>query len=155
MTPRRSLLSLYLDRFSPPEGLLLLVLAVFVGAITGLASVFFVKLIFAIQDFFYGTVAAHVPYIGKGIYWVVPIAGGLLVGPLILFAQEAKGSALAARPDARGRSSRLALRWAVPSARSCTYPTNGSAIWLPAARPRALPQHSTRRSRESLLPSRC
>lgn len=91
MTPKRPTLSWYLDRFSPPEGLLLLILSVIVGATTGLASVFFVKLIFAIQDFSYGSVSEAIPFIGKWIYVIVPILGGLLVGPLILFAQEAKG----------------------------------------------------------------
>ena len=89
MTPKR--LSWYLDRFSPPEGVLLLILSVIVGASTGLASVLFVKLIFAIQDFSYGSITAVFPFLGKGIYLLVPLLGGLLVGPLILFAQEAKG----------------------------------------------------------------
>ena len=91
MTPKRSTLSWYLDRFSPPEGLLLLLLSVFVGASTGLASVFFVKLIFAIQDFSYGTLSGLLPFLGKWIYLIAPILGGLLVGPLILMAQVAKG----------------------------------------------------------------
>lgn len=91
MTPKRSVLSWYLDRFSPPEGLLLLILAVVVGAFTGLASVFFVKLIFAIQDFSYGSISDFLPFLGKWIYLIIPILGGLLVGPLILLAQEAKG----------------------------------------------------------------
>ena len=89
--PNGSFLSRALDRLSPPEGLLLLVLSVVVGAGSGLASVFFVKLIFAIQDFSYGWILAMVPALGKSIYLIVPVAGGLLVGPLILFAQEAKG----------------------------------------------------------------
>lgn len=91
MTPKISSPSRYLDRFSPPEGILLLVLAVVVGASAGLASVFFVKLIFAIQDFSYGTMSELVPALGKWIYLLVPIVGGLLVGPLILMAEEAKG----------------------------------------------------------------
>jgi CIC family chloride channel protein len=91
MTPKRSSISTYLDRFSPPEGLFLLILSVGVGAFTGLASVFFVKLIFAIQDFSYGNVSDILPFLGKWIYLIVPALGGLLVGPLILFAQEAKG----------------------------------------------------------------
>lgn len=91
MTPKRSVFSWYLDRFSPPEGLLLLILAVIVGAVTGLASVFFVKLIFAIQDFSFGSVSDFFPFLGKWIYLIIPILGGLLVGPLILLAQEAKG----------------------------------------------------------------
>lgn len=91
MTPKRPTLSWYLDRFSPPEGLLLLILSVIVGATTGVASVFFVKLIFAIQDISYGSLSEAVPFLGKWIYLVVPVVGGLLVGPLILMAQEAKG----------------------------------------------------------------
>lgn len=91
MTPKRPTLSWYLDRFSPPEAILLLILSVIVGASTGLASVFFVKLIFAIQDFSYGTISGHFTFLGKWIYVVIPVIGGLLVGPLILFAQEAKG----------------------------------------------------------------
>ncbi len=91
MTPRRSTISSYLDRFAPPEALLLLILSVFVGAITGLASVLFVKLIFGIQDLFYGSLSGVLPFLGKWIYLIVPVLGGLLVGPLILFAQEAKG----------------------------------------------------------------
>jgi CIC family chloride channel protein len=91
MTPKRPSVSSYLDRFSPPEGLVLLILSVVVGATTGLASVFFVKLIFAIQDFSYTTVFSAVPFVGKWIYVIVPVVGGLLVGPLILFAKEAKG----------------------------------------------------------------
>ncbi len=91
MTPKRSTLSSYLDRFSPPEALLLLLLSVFVGASTGLASVLFVKLIFAIQDLSYGSISDWIPSVGNWIYLIVPTLGGLLVGPLILFAQEAKG----------------------------------------------------------------
>ncbi len=91
MTPKRPSISSYLDRFSPPEGLVLLILSVIVGATTGLASVFFVKLIFTIQDFSYTTVFSTIPFVGKWIYVIVPVVGGLLVGPLILFAKEAKG----------------------------------------------------------------
>lgn len=91
MTPKRPTLSWYIDRFAPPEGLHLLILSVVVGASTGLASVFFVKLIFAIQDFSYTSVSSILPSIGNWIYVIVPVIGGLLVGPLILFAKEAKG----------------------------------------------------------------
>jgi len=91
MTPKRPTISWYLDRFAPPEGLHLLILSVVVGASTGLASVFFVKLIFAIQDFAYATTYTVLPAVGKWAYVIIPIIGGLLVGPLILFAKEAKG----------------------------------------------------------------
>ncbi|PID74414.1 MAG: chloride channel protein [Deltaproteobacteria bacterium] len=88
---KKPILSSYLDRLSPSEGLLLLILSVIVGATTGLASVFFVRLIFAIQDFSYGSLFGLVPLLGKWIYLIIPALGGLLVGPLILMAQEAKG----------------------------------------------------------------
>ena len=91
MTPKRPSISSYIDRFAPPEGLHLLVLSVVVGASTGLASVFFVKLIFAIQDFSYAATYSILPAIGKWAYVIIPVIGGLLVGPLILFAKEAKG----------------------------------------------------------------
>lgn len=91
MTPKRPVLSWYLDRFSPPEGLLLLLLSMFVGATTGLASIVFVKLIFGIQDISYGGLSSSIPFLGKSIYVIIPVLGGLLVGPLILFAKEAKG----------------------------------------------------------------
>lgn len=91
MTPKQTVLSIYLDKFSPPVGFLLLILSVAIGAGTGLAAVLFIKLIAAIQHFGYATLPALLPALGKGIYLIVPIIGGLLVGPLILFAQEAKG----------------------------------------------------------------
>jgi CIC family chloride channel protein len=91
MTPKRNTLSSYLDRFAPPEGLLLLILSVIVGACTGLAAVLFIKLIYLIQHLSYSSLSVAVPALGKWVYVLVPIAGGLLVGPLILFAQEAKG----------------------------------------------------------------
>jgi CIC family chloride channel protein len=91
MTPKRSILSWYIDRFAPPEALHLLILSVVVGASTGLASVLFLKLIFAIQDFSYDGLHSILPAIGNWAYVIIPVAGGLLVGPLILFAKEAKG----------------------------------------------------------------
>lgn len=91
MTPKRNLLSSYLDRLAPPEGLLLLILSIIVGAFTGLAAVLFIKLIYSIQHFSFTSLTEIIPGIGNWVYFLVPIAGGLLVGPLILFAQEAKG----------------------------------------------------------------
>ena len=91
MTPKRNPLSSYLDRLAPPEGLLLLILSVLVGACTGLAAVLFIKLIHFIQYISYSGLSSAIPILGKWVYLVVPIIGGLLVGPLIMFAQEAKG----------------------------------------------------------------
>lgn len=81
-----------LDRFSPPEGILLLLLAVLVGAGTGLAAVFFIWLIEMIQERFYAAFAVILPHAGMLSYLLVPLAGALLVGPLIAwFAAETKG----------------------------------------------------------------
>lgn len=91
MTPQRPAISSQLDRLAPPVGLLLLILSVLIGAGTGLAAVLFVKLIYAIQDFSYSTLPSLLPILGNWIYFIAPVVGGLLVGPLILFAQEAKG----------------------------------------------------------------
>jgi CIC family chloride channel protein len=91
MTPKQTALSKYLDRLAPPVGLLLLILSIAIGAGTGLAAVVFIKLIYAIQQFSYQTLPGLFPQLGKFVYFVVPVVGGLLVGPLILFAKEAKG----------------------------------------------------------------
>lgn len=91
MTPQRSSFITLLDRFSPPAGLFLLILSVAIGASTGLAAVLFVKLIYGIQNFSYITTKNSIPAIGNWIYLIAPLVGGLLVGPLILFAKEAKG----------------------------------------------------------------
>ncbi|MGA7278963.1 MAG: chloride channel protein, partial [Desulfocapsaceae bacterium] len=91
MTPKQTALSKYLDRLAPPVGLLLLILSIAIGAGTGLAAVVFIKLIYSIQQFSYQTLPGLFPQLGKFVYFLVPVVGGLLVGPLILFAKEAKG----------------------------------------------------------------
>lgn len=91
MTPKRNIPGTLLDRLAPPEGLLLLILSILVGGCTGLAAVFFIKLIYAIQGFSYISLGEFFPALGNWVYLLMPIAGGLCVGPLILFAQEAKG----------------------------------------------------------------
>ncbi|MGL1933229.1 MAG: chloride channel protein [Desulfotalea sp.] len=91
MSPKQKTLSRLLDKLAPPEGLLLLGLSILVGITTGLGSVVFIKLIYGIQSLFYSGLFGSVPIIGDWIYVIVPVIGGLLVGPLILCAQEAKG----------------------------------------------------------------
>ncbi len=91
MTSKQTALSRYLDRLAPPVGLMLLILSILIGAGTGLAAVLFIKLIYLIQHLGYETLPARFPQLGKLVYLLVPVIGGLLVGPLILFAQEAKG----------------------------------------------------------------
>ncbi len=130
MSPKRPPLSWFLDRFSPPEGLLLIILSVIVGGVTGLASVFFVKLIFAIQDLFYGSGSMMFPFLGKWIYLIVPALGGLIVGPLILFAQEAKGHGVPEVMQAlilRGGRIRARVAIAKIAASSMCIGTGGSA----------------------------
>ena len=81
-----------LDHLAPREGLVLLVMAVVVGVTTGLAAVLFIRLIAFIQIFFYGGGEKIFPALGRIWIIVVPVIGGLLVGPIIAkFAVEAKG----------------------------------------------------------------
>jgi CIC family chloride channel protein len=81
-----------LDQLAPREGLVLLVMAVVVGVTTGLAAVLFIRLIAYIQFFFSGGGEKILPELGRLWLIVVPVIGGLLVGPIIAkFAPEAKG----------------------------------------------------------------
>ena len=81
-----------LDHLAPREGLVLLVMAVVVGVTTGLAAVLFIRLIALIQLFFYGGGEKFIPELGRLWIIIVPVIGGLLVGPIITkFAVEAKG----------------------------------------------------------------
>ncbi len=89
---KRNPFGVLLDKTSPPEGLLLLVLSVIIGGTTGLAAVFFIHLIAVIQHRSYSTVLFLFPHLGIWSYVLVPIGGALLAGPLIAwFAKEAKG----------------------------------------------------------------
>ncbi|HEB70145.1 MAG TPA: chloride channel protein, partial [Desulfobulbus sp.] len=89
---KRNRLGALLDKVSPPEGLLLLILAVIIGGGTGFAAVFFIRLIAIIQNRSYTTIEVLFPHLGIWSYVFVPVAGALLVGPLIAwFAREAKG----------------------------------------------------------------
>jgi CIC family chloride channel protein len=81
-----------LDHLAPREGLVLLVMAILVGVSTGFAAVFFIRLIAFIQTFFYGGAEQILPVFGRVWLILVPVTGGLLVGPIIAkFAVEAKG----------------------------------------------------------------
>lgn len=92
MSKPRNLPGRILDTLSPPEGALLLILSVCIGAATGIAAVFFIWLISQIGHFSYAAVTAVFPSIGVWSYVLVPVFGALLVGPLIAwFAREAKG----------------------------------------------------------------
>lgn len=81
-----------LDTFAPREGLLLMVLAVLVGSGTGLAAVFFIRLIAFIHNFAYAGAGDFLPSLGRWWFVIVPVVGALLGGPVIAyFATEAKG----------------------------------------------------------------
>jgi CIC family chloride channel protein len=81
-----------LDRMSPPEGILLLLLSVLIGAVTGLAAVLFIKLIGLVQSFSFAEDAVVFSLFGSLTYIVIPVAGALIAGPLISrFAKEARG----------------------------------------------------------------
>lgn len=81
-----------LDHLAPREGIMLLVMAVLVGLATGFAAVFFIRLIAYIQTFFYSGGENLFPAFGRLWIIIVPVIGGLLVGPIIAkVAQEAKG----------------------------------------------------------------
>lgn len=92
MAGKRTKLSILLDRLSPPEGVLLLILAVIIGGLTGLAAVYFIRLIMLVQTWSYSALPELLPFPGYLLYLVVPVLGGLLAGPLVhKFAKEAKG----------------------------------------------------------------
>ena len=81
-----------LDQLAPREGLILLVMAAVIGVSTGLAAVVFIRLIAFIQTFFYGGGEKILPELGRLWLILIPVIGGLLVGPIIVkFAPEAKG----------------------------------------------------------------
>lgn len=69
-----------------------LVLAVIVGVIAGLGAVVFRWLINSFQSLFFDGGSQVLAFLGQYYVIVIPVAGGLLVGPLIyFFAREAKG----------------------------------------------------------------
>jgi len=81
-----------LDRLAPREELILMVLAVIIGAGTGGAAVCFIKLIVWIQNFSYGGFLGVFHGSDGLAVLLVPVAGALVVGPIIAwFASEAKG----------------------------------------------------------------
>jgi len=85
-------LSKLLDRLAPREGLVLLVLAVAVGAATGLAAVLFIRLIAYIHHLAYFSFAGLLPWLGRFWFVIIPALGALAGGPIIAyFASEAKG----------------------------------------------------------------
>ncbi|MBW1967756.1 MAG: chloride channel protein [Deltaproteobacteria bacterium] len=89
--PRRHITNL-LDRLVPSGELVLMVMAAVVGAGTGLAAVFFIRLIALIEHFSYTEAMVLCPSLGRLWLIVIPVLGALIGGPIIAyFATEAKG----------------------------------------------------------------
>ncbi|NOZ73126.1 MAG: CBS domain-containing protein [Chloroflexi bacterium] len=85
-------ISRIVDRYQPSETTLLLIVAILIGLITGLAAVLFIKLIGWITVFSFGSIPEAVPALGRWWLLIIPVLGSLISGPIIAyFAQEAKG----------------------------------------------------------------
>ena len=81
-----------LDRLQPSETTVLLVTSMAVGVGTGLGAVLFIELISFVQKVFFENGAALLGFMGRSIFILAPLVGGLLAGPIIYyFAKEAKG----------------------------------------------------------------
>ena len=81
-----------LDRLPLSGSAVLFGIAIAIGAGTGLGAVIFIQMIAFVQRVFFEGGAALLGFLGRGLFVVVPILGGLLGGPIIaFFAKEAKG----------------------------------------------------------------
>jgi chloride channel protein, CIC family len=81
-----------LDRLQPSETAVLFGTAIAIGAGTGLGAVIFIQLIAYVQRVMYEGGPTVVGFLGRGLFIVAPMVGGLLAGPVIfLIAREAKG----------------------------------------------------------------
>jgi CIC family chloride channel protein len=88
---QRRYITQLLDRWAPDE-VVMMAVAVAVGAGTGLAAVFFIRLIALIRRVAYSDVVTILPALGRWWLLVIPVLGALIVGPIIsYFAREAKG----------------------------------------------------------------
>jgi CIC family chloride channel protein len=75
-----------------PEKNYLIVLAVIVGILTGLGSVGFIYVLEFVAEFARGPVSSLLSVFGPAQLVLLPVIGGLLVGPIVYrFAREAKG----------------------------------------------------------------
>ena len=75
-----------------PEKNYLIILAVVVGILTGLGSVGFIYVLEFVAEFARGPVSSLLSVFGPAQLVLLPVIGGLLVGPIVYrFAREAKG----------------------------------------------------------------
>jgi CIC family chloride channel protein len=88
----KSRIANFIDRLQPSATVVLFGTAIVVGVGTGLGAVFFIWLIGQVQNFLFHTVGSNLSFLGRGLFILVPMVGGLLAGPIIAyFAKEAKG----------------------------------------------------------------
>jgi len=81
-----------LDRLQPSESAVMIATAIAVGAGTGLGAILFIELIAFVQSLFFESGETLLGFMGRGIFVITPLIGGLLAGPIIYyFAREAKG----------------------------------------------------------------
>ncbi len=81
-----------LDRLPLSGSAVLFGIAIAIGAGTGLGAVIFIQMIAFVQRVFFEGGANLLGFLGRGLFILVPILGGLLGGPIIaFFAKEAKG----------------------------------------------------------------
>ncbi len=81
-----------LDRYQFSEPAVLLGTALAIGAGTGIGAVFFIGLIGVVERAFFSGGEQLLGGLGRGLIILIPMAGGLLAGPIIaFFAKEAKG----------------------------------------------------------------
>jgi len=81
-----------LDRWQPPEAVVLVATALLVGLGGGLGAVIFRWLIDRVRWLGFDVLPRLLPFLGRYAVVLVPAIGGLIVGPLIyFFAREAKG----------------------------------------------------------------
>jgi CIC family chloride channel protein len=82
----------WLDRWQPPETVMLMGTALLVGAGAGLGAVVFRWLIDRVHTICFDGLGQAFPFLGDYVLVVAPALGGLIVGPMIyFFAREAKG----------------------------------------------------------------
>ena len=81
-----------LDKWQPPEAVILVITALLVGLGGGFGAVIFRWLIAKVGWLGFEALPRWLPFLGRYAVVLVPAIGGLLVGPLIyFFAREAKG----------------------------------------------------------------
>jgi len=89
--PRKLSLSALPNTLWSSGAMALVVLAVIVGIGSGLGTIVFIRMISFFNNLFFGY-GSRLTFLGSAFVIILPVLGGLLVGPLVHFvAPEAKG----------------------------------------------------------------